>query len=125
MEEDSPTEETILSQHCPAAPADRIAFVVALPAELGTSSPVDPSLVTVEPTFNRDEAEAAGTVVTEFDGGGLDEVQGVTVPEVHLLDSPAPRYLHVGNLMVATHPAETSAIPRHRAPEVRNRRSLP
>jgi hypothetical protein len=108
MKEDPPSEGTIFSQRCPAAPAHRIAFVVALPAELDTSHPVDPSLVTVEPTFNGDEAEATGTVATEFDEGGLDEVQGVTVPEVHLLDSPPPKYLDVGNLTVAIRPAETS-----------------
>ena len=62
----------------------------SLPSQVN-SAPGRPSVLVaaaVHPSVHGDEAEAAGTVLTELDMGGSHQVQGVGVPEVRRRDPP-------------------------------------
>jgi hypothetical protein len=59
-----------------------------LPRELDPRPAVAIGVAEVEFPRHHDETQAAETVLIEFDEAGLDQVDGLLVPVVHLRDTP-------------------------------------
>jgi hypothetical protein len=89
MDEQVSLERCVIHQSCPATPADVVAVVVAVPAELHGGAVAAFGGSAVHPAADSDEAELAGPVAGEVDEPRFDEVYRVAVPQVHLHDSPS------------------------------------
>jgi len=73
-----------------ASTAGMIAFVGSLPGELHARAAGRIEGPTAHPTFDGDESESAGAVVVELEEAGTQEFDRVSVPPIHLDDSPLP-----------------------------------
>ena len=71
-----------------SAAAHVVALVGALPRELDPRLAVAIRVAAVEVPGHHDETQAAEAVLTELDEAGLDQVNGLLVPVVHLRDTP-------------------------------------
>src|SRR5271168_3705594 len=84
-------------EHSPASARSLVSVVFTFPGELGAGGAVASSVADVEPSLDRAEDKTAVVVPFESDVGGLDQVEVVIVPEVHLFDPPgAPEGLGHG-----------------------------
>ena len=84
-------ERAIGVERGPAATAHVVALVGALPRELDARPAITIRVAAVEFSRHRDEAQSAETVLIELDEAGLDQVDGLLIPVVHLCDTP-PAY---------------------------------
>src|SRR6516165_967738 len=84
-------ERAIGVERGPAATAHVVALVGALPRELDARLAVTIRVAAVEFSRHHDEAQSAETVLIELDEAGLDQVDGLLIPIVHLCDTP-PAY---------------------------------
>jgi hypothetical protein len=82
-------DHRVIDKSRPAASADLVALVDALPGELDTGLAVPLDRAAVQPTADGDETELAGAVLGELDEARLDQVDDVAVPPAHLHDPPA------------------------------------
>ncbi len=94
-------ERYVINHGGPAAPADLVTFVVAVPAELDASAAVVFGSAAVHPAMDSDEAELAGSVLGELDEARFDEVDRIAVPHVHLHDPPSAGQGHWSSTRVA------------------------
>src|SRR5580704_15261512 len=75
----------------PAAAAHVVALIGALPRELNARPAITVRVAAVEFSRHHDEAQTAETVLIELDEAGLDQIDGLLIPVVHLGDTP-PAY---------------------------------
>src|SRR6266498_4504243 len=94
MEVDVSTQRPVLVQRRPATAAGGIALVVAFPGELDTRAPIALAAVAVHPPLDGDEPEVAGPVGAELDMARPDEVDSLSIPEVHLHNPPHTVHVH-------------------------------
>ena len=94
-------ERDAINHGGPAAPADLVTFVHAVPAELDAGAAVAFGTAALHPATDSDEAELAGFVPCEFDEAGFDEVDRIAVPHVHLHDRPSTGQRHWSSTGVA------------------------
>src|SRR5271170_5912009 len=88
MEVDVSVKRTIRLKSRPSSPAGRIAFVVAVPRELQTGAIVDRRFPAIHPSLDSDESEVARLIGPKFDERGTHEIEGVSIPNIHLLNAP-------------------------------------
>src|SRR6266481_297865 len=91
VEVDVALERAIGVERGPAAAAHVVALVGALPRELDARPAITIRVAAVEFSRHRDEPQSAETVLIELDEAGLDQVDGLLIPVVHLGDTP-PAY---------------------------------
>jgi len=84
-------ERAIAVERGPAAAAHIVALVGALPRELNARPAITIRLAPVEFSGHRDEAQAAEAVIIELDEAGLDQIDGLLIPVLHLGYTP-PAY---------------------------------
>jgi len=88
VEVDVALERAVEVERCPAAAARVVALVGALPRELDPRLAVTIRVAAVEVPRHHDETQAAEAVLAELDEAGLDQVDGLLIPVVHLCDTP-------------------------------------
>src|ERR1035438_6937440 len=86
-----PCKGAIGSEGRPPSSAGMIAFVVAIPRELHIGLVVDDGFSAIHPALDGNESETSGVVLAEFDKRGFHQIEGVAIPEIHLLDPPFAR----------------------------------
>ena len=94
-------ERDVIDHGGPAAPADLVTVVLAVPAELDAGAAVAVGTVAVHPATDRDEAELAGPVPGELDEARFEEVDRIAVPHVPLHDPPSAGQRHWFSTRVA------------------------
>ena len=100
VEEDVSCEGAVRLKCSPPSTAGRIAFVVAVPRKLETWPIVDCRFPTIHPAFDGDEPKSSRLVGAKLDERGADEIECVSIPKIHLLDSP-PTDERFGSLTLA------------------------
>ena len=90
MEVDVALKPAIRTERSPAAPAHVIALIGALPRELNARPAVTIRVAAVEFPRHRDEAQITEAVIIELDESGLDQVDSLLIPVIHLGDTPPP-----------------------------------
>src|SRR5438046_1029110 len=88
MKVEVPSQRAIRLKQSPAATGRVVALVHARPCELEGGSALALDAAAVDVALDGDEAEASRTVPSYLDKGGTHEVNGFTVPEIHLDDAP-------------------------------------
>jgi hypothetical protein len=101
VDEQVSLERDLINHSGPAPPADLIALVHAVPAELDADAAVAFGTAAVHPATEGDEAELAGPVPGELDEAGFKEVDRIAVPHVHLHDPPSAHQGHWSSTCVA------------------------
>ena len=84
-------ERAIGVERGPAATAHVVALVGALPRELNARPAITSGVAAVEFSRHHDEAQAAEAGIIELDEAGLDQINSLLIPVVHLGDTP-PAY---------------------------------
>ena len=87
MKADTPGHGAILAENHPASTTRAIGLVVAVPGEVDGASAVPPSVPTVHPPVDSDEAKLTALAL-ELDHSRPKEIDRLSVPEVHLRDAP-------------------------------------
>src|SRR6516225_1441637 len=82
-----PGHGAILAENHPASTTRAIGLVVAVPGEVDGASAVPPSVPTVHPPVDSDEAKLTALAL-ELDLSPPKEIDPLPVPEVHLRDAP-------------------------------------
>ena len=77
-------ERAIGVERGPAAAAHIVALVGALPRELNARPAITIRLAPVEFSRHRDQAQTAEAVIIELDEAGLDQIDGLLIPVLHL-----------------------------------------
>ncbi len=88
MEVDVQLESIVIELNGPPASVHGVAFVSADPTELDSGLAVDRGRPTVHPPLDGDESKRARAVRQKLDVRRSHEVEGVTIPQIRLLDSP-------------------------------------
>ncbi len=88
MEVDAALERAVGAERGPAAAAHVVALVGALPRELNARPAITIRVAAVEFSRHHDEAQSAEAVLTGLDEAGLDQIDGLLIPVVHLGDTP-------------------------------------
>jgi hypothetical protein len=70
-----------------------ITLVASVPGEVDTRTPAK-LLVAIHPALDRDEAEAPRPIPAELDERLADEVESVTLLQLHLHDPPPANHAH-------------------------------
>src|SRR6266545_6054671 len=94
VEIDVSTQQPVLLKHRPATAAGGIALVVAFPGELDTRAPIALAAVAVHPPLDGNEPEMPGPVGAELHVAGPEEVDSLSIPEVHLHNPPHTGHTH-------------------------------
>ena len=89
VEVDVALERAIGAERGPAAAAHIVTLVGALPRELAARPAITIRFAVVEFSRHRDEAQIAEAVIIELDKAGLDQINGLLIPVVHLGDTPS------------------------------------
>ena len=87
-------ERPIRVERGPAAAAHIVAFVGALPRELNAGPAATIRVAAVKFSRHYDEAQIAEAVIIELDEAGLDQIDGILIPVVHLGDAPSAHNAH-------------------------------
>ncbi len=85
-------ERAIGIERGPAAAAHIVALVGALPRELNARPAITIRVAVVEFSRHHDEAQTAEAVIVELGEAGLDQIDGLLIPVIHLGDTP-PAYV--------------------------------
>jgi hypothetical protein len=91
VEVDVALERAIGVERGPAAATHIVALFGALPRELNARPAITIGVAAVEFSRHHDEAQAAEAVIIELDKAGLDQIDSLLIPVVHVGDTP-PAY---------------------------------
>jgi hypothetical protein len=88
VEVDLALKRAIGVERGPTTAAHIVALVGALPGELNARPAITIRIAAVELSRHRDEAQLTEAVIIELDEAGLDQIDGLLIPVVHLGDTP-------------------------------------
>ena len=87
-------QRAVFFERRPAATTRAIIVVTPFPGELDTGGLVVRRLAAVHPSLHGDETEAACQIPAEFDERGTNEVESLTIPEIHFRYLPLTSHDH-------------------------------